>query len=139
MTEPGVVLGLDHGTTRIGVAGSDPGRLTAFPIEVIPVDDALWDRVCAIAEQRQATLVVVGLPVSLSGDEGHSAVAARRFAHEVGAATGLPVVMADERFTTSSAENLLIGSNVKRRKRRQVIDAVAAAVMLQSYLDAQET
>ena len=139
MSEPGVVIGLDYGTHRVGVAASDPGRVTAFPVDVVLVDDDLWTRLREIIEQRQATLIVVGLPVSLSGAEGESAQAARRFAAEVGHRASIPVEFADERFTTRSAEQLLVASNVKRRKRRSVIDSMAATVMLQNYLDTRST
>lgn len=135
MTEPGTVLGLDYGTVRVGVAGSDPERRTAFPIAVVAVDDEVWDRLQTIVDERGAQLLVIGLPVGLSGHEGPAARAARDFGAELSRRTGVEVCFADERFTTRSAEEMLIGSNVKRRKRRTVIDAVAAAVMLQNFLD----
>ena len=135
MTEPGTVIGIDYGTRRIGVAASDPGRVTAFPVAVIDVDASMWDRLQEIIDERRGTLIVVGLPVGLSGVEGSSAQAARAMATELAERTGLPVEFADERFTTRSAEQLLVASNVKRRKRRSVVDSMAASVMLQSYLD----
>lgn len=135
MTEPGCVIGLDYGTHRIGVAASDPGRTTAFPVTVIAVDDELWDHLKRLISERRATLVVVGLPVGLSGDEGRAAHAARSMAAELATHVDVPIEFADERFTTRSAEQMLVASNVKRRKRRSVIDAMAATVMLQNYLD----
>ena len=82
--------------------------------------------------------IVVGLPVSLDGTEGPSAIAARAFAGEVGAATGHEVVLHDERFSTATAERILLEADVRRKKRKDVRDRLAAAVFLQSYLDAQE-
>jgi putative Holliday junction resolvase len=135
VTEPGTVIGIDYGTRRIGVAASDPARVTAFPVAVVDVDDDMWERLVEVVRDREATLVVVGLPVGLSGAEGASALAARTLGEELGRRTGLPIEYADERFTTRSAEQLLVASNVKRRKRRTVVDSMAASVMLQSYLD----
>lgn len=139
MTEPGVVIGLDYGTRRIGVAASDPGRVTAFPVAVVEVSDDMWVTLEEIIRERRASLIVVGLPVGLSGGEGESARAARAMAEELRDRTGLSVEFADERFTTRSAEQLLVASNVKRRKRRSVIDSVAATVMLQNYLDTRSS
>lgn len=135
MTEPGPVIGIDYGTRRIGVAASDPRRMTAFPVAVVEVGEDMWDQLGEIIAARGATLVVVGLPVGLSGVEGRSAQAARHLGTELADRTGLPVEYADERFTTRSAEQLLVTSNVKRRKRRSVVDSMAASVMLQNYLD----
>lgn len=139
MTEPGTVIGLDYGTKRIGVAASDPGRTTAFPVAVVEVDDGIWDRLSEIIEDKGARLVVVGLPVGLSGDEGGSAQAARALGRELETRLGVTVEFADERFTTRSAEQLLVSSNVRRRKRRVIIDSVAATLMLQNYLDTHRT
>ncbi|MDF1597653.1 MAG: Holliday junction resolvase RuvX [Acidimicrobiia bacterium] len=129
-------MGVDYGTRRVGVALSDPLHITARGHSVL--DAAAVDVVAAIAEiarEREVERVVVGLPVSLSGYEGPSAEAARDLAGRIAAATGLPVELSDERFTTRTAESSLIEANVRRRRRRQLIDQVAAAVMLQHYLD----
>ncbi len=139
MSEPGAVIGLDYGTRRVGVASCDPRRVTAFPVAVVEVADDMWEQLQVLVTERRATLIVVGLPISLSGHEGESARAARAFAQELGSRTGLPVEFADERFTTSSAEQLLVASNVRRRKRRSVVDAMAATLMLQNYLDTRRT
>lgn len=130
------VLGLDPGTRRIGVALSDATGTIAAPHSVIDrrtadVDEALR----RLVEEHEVELIVVGLPVSLSGVEGPSAEAARVFADSVADATGLPIVLQDERFTTVIAEGALIEGGVGRGERRRKRDQVAAAVMLQSFLD----
>lgn len=132
----GRVLALDHGSVRIGVAVSDPLRIVAAPLEVIPVAE-FTDRLVALLAEYQPTEIVVGLPVSLSGREGRAATAAREFGQEVAAASGLPVHFVDERFTTASAEAALLEGGVKRRSRRQKVDRVAAAVILRQFLDQQ--
>lgn len=90
-----------------------------------------------LIDEYEVELIVVGLPVQLSGEEGASALAARTFADTVAAATGLPVALQDERFTTVTAEEALLEGGVRRSERREVRDKVAAAVMLQGYLDSR--
>ena len=135
---PGRVLGIDLGSRRIGVAISDPGRVLASPDQVIQRsgDDARDRRaIGAVAAEWEATLVVVGLPLSLDGTDGPAATAARAEAERLADATGLPVETYDERFTTVSAERSLAEANVRGPDRRKVIDMVAAAVLLQAWLD----
>lgn len=132
----GRVLALDPGARRIGVAVSDPLRITAQPLEVI--DRSAGDPLQAVAQLVAAyspELIVVGLPVGLSGREGPAAAEARRFGAEVAAATGCPVEFVDERFTTASAERALLEGGLKRRERRGKVDKVAAAIILRQYLE----
>lgn len=132
----GRVLALDHGTSRVGVAISDPLRITASPLEVVDAAVAL-QRIQEIVSEYRPEIVVVGLPVSLDGAENAAAMAARRFGEAVGEATGLPVEFVDERFTSHTAEKALLEGGLTRRDRRRKIDKVAAAVILRSYLDAR--
>jgi putative Holliday junction resolvase len=129
-------MGLDYGTRRIGVALSDPLGITAQPHEVLDARDPdLAAKLRRLVEEQDIELVVVGLPLNLSGDDTPSTAGARRLAELVAEATGRPVHMADERFTTKTAEQALIAGEVRRKRRRQLVDKVAAAVMLQSFLD----
>jgi len=131
------VLALDPGSRRIGVALSDPLRITAQPFDVLDAGAGdLMDRIRSLAAEHDVEQIVVGFPVSLDGGEGPAAAAARRFADRVAAATGLPVDLQDERFSTVTAERVLLEAGVRRERRRGVRDRVAAAVFLQSYLDA---
>jgi putative Holliday junction resolvase len=132
----GRIMGLDYGTRRIGVALSDMLHLTAQPHSVLAADSGrLAEDLRELTEDNEVELIVVGLPMNLAGEETQSTEGARRLAGLAGEATGLPVSLADERFTTKTAERTLIAANVQRRRRKQVIDKVAAAVMLQSFLD----
>jgi len=128
------LLGLDYGTKRVGVAICDSSRLIASPYAVLEADNALagLDEILSVEEVEG---IVVGLPVSLSGEEGPVAQAARSFAKEVAGHTGLPVDLVDERFTTKVAEDVLIQGGVRRSKRRDIRDKMAATVMLQGHLD----
>lgn len=136
MTKTGRVLGLDYGTTRIGVAVSDALRIAASPLEVLDArDPALLDRISEIVDQYEVVEIAVGLPVSLSGEEGPSAAGARRLAEQVGEATGRPVTMVDEKYTSKMAEESMLAAGVRRRERRRRVDKVAASIMLQAYID----
>ena len=127
-------LGVDFGTTRVGLAISDPLGLTARPLSVVPRSEVL-DEVENLVKEQDIGTIVVGLPTGLSGGEGVSATEARKLAEEIRTVTGVDVVMVDERFTSRLAEVALLESGMKRRKRRETVDKVAAAIILQDYLD----
>jgi putative holliday junction resolvase len=136
----GRVLGVDLGERRIGLAVSDPSATVASPHTVLartgdPTRD--YRAVVEIAREVMATRIVVGWPRSLSGGEGPAAQGVRREVEALRAiaGAGLPVELHDERFTTVTAERALVSAGVRRRRRRQLVDKVAAAVMLQSYLE----
>lgn len=135
------VLGVDLGTRRIGLALSDPSGVLASPLAVLERsgDRAADHRaILEAAREAEAERIVVGLPLSLSGRAGPSArAAAAEVAEltELAAAEALPVETHDERLTTVSAERALAAAGVRGRARRRVVDKVAAAVMLQSWLD----
>ncbi|MBI5158156.1 MAG: Holliday junction resolvase RuvX [Acidimicrobiia bacterium] len=129
------MVALDHGTSRIGVAVSDPLGLTAQPFGMIPVGPGLFEELRSVLDQWEVDVIVVGLPIGLDGREGAAAQAARRFAGEVSAATGHRTILYDERFSTVVAERAMIEGGARRDRRRRGRDAVAAAVFLQGYLD----
>ena len=130
------VLGLDPGERRIGVALSDTTGMIAQPYSVI---DRRRDDVAValrtLYQEQEVGLVVIGLPVSLSGEEGTAARRARDFGATVEEILGCEVVYQDERFTTVQAENALLEAGMRRAERRERRDKVAAAVMLQGFLD----
>lgn len=132
-------LGLDYGSRRIGVAISDPTGTIATPLTT--VENTGPHTVIAalrrVVTEAGAVGVVVGLPVRTGGEEGPEAAAAREFAARLGAALALPVRLWDERLTTASAERALIEGGVRRERRRELIDRIAAQMMLQSFLDAR--
>jgi putative Holliday junction resolvase len=127
-------LGIDYGTKRVGLALSDPLGLTARPLAVVPRSKIVEEVVTLVKEQEVGT-IVVGLPTGLGGDEGISASEARKLADELATATGVDVVLRDERYTSRMAESALLESGMKRRQRRENVDKVAAAIILQDYLD----
>lgn len=131
-----MILGVDPGARRVGVAVADPKTRFARPLEVI--DRLTTDPVARIKElvvSFGAECVVVGLPVGLSGDHGPAAHAQRAFVEALRAELAVEVRDFDERFTTVLAERSMIASGASARARKAKRDAVAAQVMLQSYLD----
>ena len=136
MAEPGRVLGLDLGDARIGVAVSDPARRVALPVGTIrtraPAD------VKAIAELvrgYEATLVVVGYPLLMSGGVGERAHLAEGFAETLGAFLPVPVVLQDERLSSAEADRALRAAGRSGRERRREVDRSSATVILQAWLD----
>ena len=132
-------LGLDLGSVRIGVATSDPGRVIASAYEVITRGkDHAADHaaVAAAVADTQATVVVVGLPRAMSGRDSDATRAVRAEAEQLRAALPVPVVLWDERLSTVTAQRALIEGGVRRKQRKGSVDKVAAAVILQSWLDA---
>jgi putative Holliday junction resolvase len=132
------ILGVDYGTVRLGLAVSDPDRKIAFPLETYTRrgSDADAAHFRALIEEEQIGLIVVGLPIHLSGREGQKAGEARAFAKWLGAVTGLPIAFADERFTTVEAESALWEAGLTHKKRKARRDKIAAQMLLQAYLDA---
>ena len=138
MTGKGRVIGLDLGSARIGVAVSDSDRTVATPIEVVTRSrDAAAHRrrLADIVAEWEATTVVVGLPLSLSGQVGAAAKAALAEVEALRATLGVPVETYDERLSTVTAERSLMEQSLRAPARRRVVDKVAAAVVLQAWLD----
>jgi len=131
-------LGIDLGSKRIGVAVSDRSGTIASPLTVLartgsrPQDH---QRIRALVQEEEAECVVVGLPLSLDGSIGRAARGAIAEAEELSSVVGVPVETFDERLTTVSADRMLMEQRMNAQARRRVVDKVAAAVMLQSWLD----
>lgn len=134
------VIGLDLGSKRIGVAVSDRSGTIATPLTVLqrrgrPADD--HRAIAALVAEEEAEMVVVGLPLSLSGEFGPAAKAALREVDAIASVVGVPVETCDERLSTVTADRTLMEANMRADARRRVVDKVAAAVILQSWLDAR--
>lgn len=132
----GQILGIDVGTKTLGIAVSDDAQEVALPLVVIRRRkwDADLDALRRIIEEREIEEVVVGLPLNLDGTPGAMSARADRVAEAL-AALGLSVHREDERLTTVEAERMLIEADLSRRRRRQVIDKIAATYILQDFLD----
>jgi putative holliday junction resolvase len=130
------ILGVDLGTERTGIAVGSFG--VAHPLAVLEAreEDRIIAGIARHAREQDAREIVLGLAVSLDGSEGPTAVRQRAFARRVEAQTGLPVRLWDERLSTAEAERAMIGAGIDRKKRRGVVDKIAATILLQAYLDA---
>ena len=131
------VLAVDPGSKRVGIAVSDPTGTIAQALPTVAAEphDTLPSRLAALAKEKDAARIVVGLPRRMDGSFGPEANAARELAAALRDASGLPVELVDERLTTAAAERAMISGGVRRAKRRLAIDGVAAALLLQSHLD----
>ena len=142
MSAEGRALGIDLGTKRIGVAISDAGRTVASPYEVVQrTGDRERDhrRLAELVEEAEAVVVVVGLPLSMDGSVGRAAQADLEEADDLRSVLAVPVETFYERLTTVSADRSLMQMKMKADARRRVVDKVAAAVMLQAWLDTRGT
>ena len=133
------ILGLDFGEKRIGLAVSDSLGATAQPLEVVQRRSLSQDveRIGEVVASYSAARIVVGLPLNMDGSVGPQARRVRRFAARLRRELGLDVTLWDERLSSTEAERTLILADARRSRRSEVRDAVAAAVVLQAYLDAQ--
>jgi putative Holliday junction resolvase len=133
----GALIGLDLGTKTIGVASSDPDRRLATGVETIFRKNFTTDaqRLLALAKERSAAGIVLGLPINMDGSEGPRAQATRAFARNLSKLTDLPIALWDERLSTAAVERELIAADASRKKRAAVIDQHAAAYILQGALD----
>ena len=128
---------MDPGAKRVGLAVSDPTGTIAQPLSTLPAEpaDTLAERLAGVAKQNDVKRIVVGLPLRMDGSHGPEAKSAQALAAALRKASRLPVELVDERLTTAAAERSLIAGGVKRATRRQTVDRVAAALLLQTHLD----
>jgi putative Holliday junction resolvase len=131
------ILALDAGSRRVGVAISDELHMIASPVETVDLQRSGWERLLRLIDDYDPELIVVGMPTGLSGREGPQAQAARRFAEKIQQETGRPTRLHDERLTSFMAEQILIDAGRKPKQRKGQVDAIAAALILQSFLDEQ--
>ncbi len=134
------IMGIDYGTVRIGVAISDQTAIIAQPygfIDAVSRKNCL-EKISSLCIEYKIFKIIVGLPKHMSGEEGESAKAARKLGSEIEVKTGLTVEYLDERLTTVSAERALTEANIKATGKKDKIDSVAAAIILQNYLDMKE-
>ena len=132
-------FGLDVGSKTVGVAVSDALGITAQPVTTVRRSSLRADlaQLRRLAEEHEVGHAVVGLPLNMDGSEGPSAAEARKVGEAVASALKIPVEYWDERLTTVAAGRMLIEADVSRARRRQVVDQVAAALILQGWLDAR--
>jgi putative Holliday junction resolvase len=138
MTDPpGRVLGIDFGTKRVGVAVSDPRRVIAGSVCTLPNDNLLLDRLSAVIREQEAVLAVVGMPYAPDGGKGVTALAVEEFVQNLRKHVSIPVETWDESGTSVRASEVLRTSGMKRKRRQEKgrVDAMAARILLQEFLE----
>jgi putative Holliday junction resolvase len=131
------ILALDHGTKRIGVAVSDETKTIALPLEYIPAEPfaEFLVRLKQILTEKEVTFILVGMPRNMDGSYGPAAQKVEVFVAALKTAVTAPIKLWDERLTSTMANRAMIQGGVRRDKRKEKVDAMAAAILLQSYLD----
>jgi putative Holliday junction resolvase len=135
------ILGVDYGAKRIGLSLSDPLQILATSYRALDNSPSVWRTLAEIVAKEEVELIVVGMPVTLKGEKGKKAQEVEEFMTELRAHVHVPVVHWDERFTTSIAQRTRLSMGTKRSDRRHrdgSLDAMAAAVMLQGFLDSRK-
>ena len=132
-----VIISVDYGDARTGIAACDKLQLLASPVCVIAEKDRerLIEKISEIAAERKAECFCVGLPKNMDGSLGFRAEACREFGEQLQKATNIPVVFRDERLTTVSAHSILNSNDVRGKKRKNIVDAVSAVLILEEYLN----
>ncbi len=135
-----IILSVDYGDKRTGIAVCDKMGMLASPVDVITGDyePKIIDAVIALAKKQGAEKIVVGLPKNMDGSEGFRAEKCKSFAKNLEEKSGIETVLFDERLTTVSAHRALNGTNVTGKKRKAVVDAVSAVIILEAYLAANK-
>jgi len=131
------ILAIDHGTRRIGIAVSDELKMIAQPLEYIPAEPfaEFLARLGDLLREKEVELILVGLPRNMDGSYGPAAQKVQEFVTTLKTHVTVPIKMWDERLTSAQANRILIQGNVRRDKRKEKVDKMAAAILLQSYLD----
>ncbi len=129
------IISVDLGLARTGIAAGDSEFRLASPVTVINEynEEKLIDKICQTAAAEKAEKIVVGLPKNMDGSEGERALKCREIAQKIAEKSGVSIIMQDERCTTVSAHNALNDNNVRGKKRKGVVDAVAAVIILEDY------
>ncbi len=132
-----VILSVDYGDKRTGIAVCDKNEILASPVGVITEwnKESLAEKIIAIAVEKRAEEIVIGLPKNMDGSEGFRADACKELGDILKGIANIPVSFWDERLTTVSAHRFLSDNNVRGKKRKSVVDAVSADIILQDYID----
>ena len=131
------VLAIDHGTVRMGIAISDELKMIAQPLEFIPAEPFLGflDRIKFLLSEYEVELLLLGMPRNMDGSYGDASIKVKEFEAILKKSTTIPIKTFDERLTSVQANRALTQGRVKKKKKRKNVDAMAAAILLQSYLD----
>ena len=130
-------LGIDYGGTRTGLAICDPMEIVVSPLKVVSSKDNLIDTIVSVVHEEEVDEIVVGLPINMDGSEGGQAKKVRNFADKLAQKTGKKIHYQDERLSSYSAKSMLKPAEMNWRKQKKILDAVAAANILRTYIDSK--
>jgi len=133
-----VILGIDYGERRIGLAITDAEEIIASPLKTLPNDAKLFDELSEIVKERKVGEIVVGIPYNMNGSLGPAGEKVLQFAEQLRERLGVPVDTIDERLTTVQAERAMLRHDMSRARRRSRVDEMAAQILLQSHVDARK-
>jgi putative Holliday junction resolvase len=133
------VLGIDHGTKRIGIALSDPSGTIALPLEYVLAEPFanFLSRLKELIREKQVELILVGMPRNMDGSYGPAAAKVQEFVAVLKETIAIPIKTWDERLTSAQANRFLLQADVRRKDRKEKVDKAAAAILLQSFLDSR--
>jgi putative Holliday junction resolvase len=133
------ILAIDHGTKRMGIAISDELKMMAHPVEFIPAEpfNSFLARLKELLQDKEVEMILVGMPRNMNGSYGPAALKVQDFVAALKGAVTVPIHTWDERLTSAQANRFLIEGNVRREQRKEKVDKMAAAILLQSYLDSR--
>jgi len=132
------ILAIDLGGKRTGLAICDENHTIVSPLTVLPTNGAMIDEIVRVVKDNQVGEIVVGLPLNMDGTEGVAAKKSRDFAEELGGLIDLPIHFHDERLSSFSAEKHIAGIGLTHKKKKKILDAIAAAEILQAFIDSQK-
>lgn len=132
------ILGIDYGQKRIGMAMSDPLKITSQPMPFLPNDKNMWANLKKFIEENEISEIVIGLPITMKGTDSEMTVEVEKFSKELESIVSMPIILQDERLSTMESEKFLISANVSRDKRKLVRDSMAACIILQDYLERRQ-
>lgn len=134
------IMGLDYGEVRIGIAFSDLLQMISSPFETYKRRSLIFDLdyLKNLIKEKEVSLIVMGLPLNMDGTEGERALKTREFGSELSKISGVNIVYVDERLTSLEAEEMLIQAKVRREKRKEIIDKLAAQIILETYLKSKK-
>ncbi len=132
------ILGIDYGQKRIGLAMSDPLKITSQPMPFLANDKNMWANLKKFIQDNEISEIVIGLPITMKGTNSEMTVEVEKFSKELESIVSIPIILQDERLSTMESEKFLISANVSREKRKLVRDSMAACIILQDFLERRQ-
>jgi putative holliday junction resolvase len=137
----GILMAIDYGVKKLGIAISNPEKTMSVPLTIIEVrpDDSHYRTIIKLVSDYNVEEIIIGLPYNMDGSLGFSGNSVMLWSSALEKTLGIPVVLWDERLSTFEAHNMLASINIRHKKRKKIVDSLAASIILQSYIDSKKT